>query len=82
MAESNSEENRLSPADSAAHHIITAAPQRLRKPEIALVCGSGLSDLDALVDPLDRFEISYEQIPYMHATSGEDFCQDYLSYTN
>lgn len=46
-------------------------PTSLKSPEVAVICGSGLSGLADVVQPHSRWDICYTQIPHFPHSRGE-----------
>lgn len=60
-------------ATEAAETVRAALPASLHRPHLAIVCGSGLGNLQhsLLPPPAPKVEIQYSAIPHFPALSGE-----------
>lgn len=61
----------LERATEAAKFLSNALPEALQKPQIAIVCGSGLGGLQNTIESRPRCEFQYADIPHFPASSGE-----------
>lgn len=56
-----------------AHWLAERVPHTLVRPAIAIICGTGLHGLEALVNPDTRVEFAYKDIPHFPQPSGKGF---------
>ena len=63
----------FSRATEAANSIRAALPSPLHNPHLAIVCGSGLGNLQhsLLPSPFPRVEIQWSDIPHFPTATGE-----------
>ena len=57
-------------ATEAADFVRSRIPHELSKPQIAIVCGSGLGGIAELISNDARAEIDYSDIPYFPQITG------------
>lgn len=57
-------------AGEAAKILQDKLPEELRKPKVAVVCGSGLGGLQHTINAGAKFEISYAEIPGFAKSTG------------
>ena len=55
-----------------ALYLQSSLPEQLRKPRVAIVCGSGLGGLAETLEPEPRVERAYANIPGFPVTTGTD----------
>jgi purine-nucleoside phosphorylase len=56
----------------AASHIQLCAPDELKKPEVGIICGSGLGGLVATLETSPQFAIPYSDIPGFPQSTGQN----------
>lgn len=77
----------FSRAQEAANFLRERLDPRLQKPNVAIVCGSGLGGLADAVHEQPRVEIEYSSIPYFPQSTGMSllstwsFCGQFLTGT-
>ena len=68
---SNELPNVYQRATEAAKYVRSKLPVSISRPQVAVVCGSGLGGIADTISDEDRTEISYAQIPHFPQTTGE-----------
>ena len=64
-------ENSISAhAAEALEYLHTQLPAELKRPQVGIVCGSGLGGLVDTVIPSPRYEIPYSSIPHFPRSTG------------
>lgn len=58
-------------ANEAVVFLTNSLPEGLRKPQVAIVCGSGLGGLAETVQSEPRAEFDYASIPYFPCSTGK-----------
>jgi purine-nucleoside phosphorylase len=58
-------------ANEAVSFLTNGLPEGLRKPQVAIVCGSGLGGLAETVQSEPRAEFDYASIPHFPRSTGE-----------
>jgi hypothetical protein len=57
-------------ANEAVSYLRTSLPEGLQKPQVAIVCGSGLGKLADTIHPESRTEYDYAFIPHFPRSTG------------
>lgn len=57
-------------ANEAVSYLRTSLPENLQKPQVAIVCGSGLGGLADTIHPESRIEYDYASIPHFPRSTG------------
>ena len=57
-------------ANEAVSYLRTKLPETLQKPQVAIVCGSGLGGLADTIQPESRVEFDYASIPHFPRSTG------------
>src|SRR5579871_3216349 len=57
--------------NQSANLLVRGLPQPLRKPKVAIICGSGLGGLANTINSDPREEISYHEIPDFPRSTGK-----------
>ncbi len=54
-----------------AEYLRDKVPRRLREPEVAIICGSGLGGLAGTVHDNEKVEFDYTSIPHFSRSTGK-----------
>ena len=73
------ESNVYQRADEAASFVRSKIPQDLQKPQVAIVCGSGLGGIANTIRKDQRIEINYSDIPHFPKTTGKVSTRDNIT---
>lgn len=66
-------------ASTTAKYLQSRLPEELRRPEVAIICGSGLGEISKTVAAEPRFEIDYCDVPHFPDSTGKEGAIDSLS---
>lgn len=58
-------------ANETANYVRSQLPESLQKPQVAIVCGSGLGGLADTIDAEPKVELAYGSIPNFPQSTGE-----------
>ena len=59
--------------DEAATYLQGSLPENLKRPKIAIICGSGLGRLAETVQESTKVEFDYAGIPHFPQSTGKGF---------
>ena len=66
-----SDQSAFKRANEAVSYLRSSLPEGLQKPQVAIVCGSGLGGLADTIHPESRVEYDYKSIPHFPQSTGE-----------